>query len=77
DLLSLYRDVLTIQLATESPLVNEELRSKIEELAQSSTSAATIKKIDAITKARHRIDSNVRDLMVLESLAVGLRKKAK
>ena len=77
DLLSLYRDVLTIQLATGSSLVNEELRSKIADLAESTTAAATIKKIEAITKARHRIDSNVRDLMVLESLAVGLRKKAK
>jgi DNA polymerase-3 subunit delta' len=77
DLLSLYRDVLTIQLATESALVNEELRAKIAELAESSSPAATIKKIEAINKARHRIDTNVRDLMVLESLAVGLQKKAK
>lgn len=77
DLLSLYRDVLTIQLVTESALVNEDLRSQISELAQNTSPAQTIKKIEAITKARHRIDSNVRDLMVLESLAVSLRKKAK
>ncbi len=76
DLLSLYRDVLTVQLAAQVPLVNEDLRSGITELAQSSTSAETLKKLDAIAVARIRIDSNVRDLMALEALAVALRKKS-
>ncbi len=76
DLLSLYRDVLTVQLAAQVPLVNEDLRLGITELAQSSTSAETLKKLDAIAVARIRIDSNVRDLMALEALAVALRKKS-
>ena len=75
DLLSLYRDVLTLQIAANVALVNEDLRNGIAEVASSTTPAETIHKLEAIAKARIRIDSNVRDLMVLESLAVQLRRK--
>lgn len=75
DLLSLYRDVLTLQLGADSPLVNEDLRNQITALANSSTDAQTIHKLDQIAMARKRIDSNVRDLLVLEALAVVLRQK--
>lgn len=75
DLLSLYRDIMSIQLATDSPLINAELENQIKAAAQASTQAETIEKIDAIALARKRIDSNVRDLVALESLAVSLRIK--
>lgn len=75
DLLSLYRDVLTLQISANVALVNEDLKTGITELANASSAAETIHKLDAIAKARIRIDSNVRDLMVLESLAVQLRRK--
>ncbi len=76
DLLSLYRDVLTMQISSASPLINEELRSSVEKIAGNSTAAESIHKLEAIALARKRIDANVRDLMVLESLAVSLRNKA-
>lgn len=75
DLLSLYRDVLSIQLDAQSPLVNAELSSQINLAAVTSSAAETIEKLDAISLARSRIDSNVRDLMALEALAVSLRSK--
>jgi DNA polymerase III subunit delta' len=75
DLLSLYRDVLTVQISAQAPLINEELLPQITETAGSSSPAETIAKLDAISQARLRIDRNVRDLMVLESLAVSLRSK--
>jgi DNA polymerase-3 subunit delta' len=75
DLLSLYRDVLTLQIGANVSLVNEDLRNGITEVAAASTAAETIHKLEAIAEARIRIDSNVRDLMVLESLAVQLRRK--
>lgn len=75
DLMSLYRDVLTIQLDANAELVNQDLRASLDEVAVSSTSAQTIAKLDAIAEARVRISSNVRDLMVLESLAIALRRK--
>ncbi len=76
DLLSLYRDVLTIQIQAESALINEDLRASIQKIAENSTAAQSIHKLEAIALARKRIDANVRDLMVLESLAVSLRNKA-
>lgn len=75
DLLSLYRDVLSLQLEAGVALVNEDLRAGITELANTSKPAETIARLNSIAQARIRIDSNVRDLMVLEALAVDLRRK--
>lgn len=75
DLMSLYRDVLIIQLRAAAELVNADLRSQIEEIAAATNPAQTITKLEAISQARVRIGSNVRDLMVLESLSVALRQK--
>jgi DNA polymerase III subunit delta' len=76
DLASLFRDVMTIQLASSVELVNTQLDHQIQEMAASSSPAETIAKIEAISLARVRIGANVRDLMVLESLAVTLRRKS-
>lgn len=75
DLLSLYRDVLALQLDAQTPMVNAELSPQINLLASTSASAATLEKLDAISIARKRIDSNVRDLLALEALAVSLRAR--
>jgi DNA polymerase-3 subunit delta' len=75
DLMSLYRDFLIVELGAEAELVNADLRSQIEELAATSTASEVITKLEALAQARVRISSNVRDLMVLESLAVALRRK--
>jgi DNA polymerase-3 subunit delta' len=73
DLLALYRDVLSIQLATNSPLVNEDLRVGITDVAKRSTATATIAKLDAIQLCRHRLTTNARDIVALDALAVSLR----
>lgn len=75
DLMSLYRDVLIIQLSAGTELVNAELRNQVDELAAATTPTETITKLEALAQARVRISSNVRDLMVLESLSVALRRK--
>ncbi len=75
DLLALYRDVLTIQLAAKTPLVNEDLRTQIQSVASRSNATETIAKLDAIAQTRIRIDANVRDAIALEALAVKLRTK--
>ena len=74
DLLSLYRDVLTIQLEAGVPLVNEDLRSGIQDLASTTTAAQTLEKLESIATARRRIDANVSNLLTLEALAVSLRR---
>jgi DNA polymerase-3 subunit delta' len=73
DLLAVYRDVLTIQLGGGVPLVNEDLRSDIVRLAESTISPRTIAKLEAIEQARVRIGRNVRDIIVLDALAASLR----
>ncbi len=75
DLLALYRDVLTIQLASNTALVNEDLRTQIQSVASRSSATQTIAKLDAIAQTRSRIDDNVRDIIALEALAVNLRTK--
>jgi DNA polymerase-3 subunit delta' len=75
DLMSLYRDVLTSQLSAGVELVNQDLKNQLDELASSTTSTHTIAKLEAMALARVRIGANVRDLMVLESLAIQLRRK--
>lgn len=76
DLMSLYRDVLTIQLNANAELVNSDVRNLMSEVASTTTPAQSIAKLEALAQARVRIGANVRDLMTLESLAVSLRRKA-
>jgi DNA polymerase-3 subunit delta' len=71
--MSLFRDVLIIQLSAATDLVNTELKNQIEQLAINSSASETISRLEAISTARIRIGANVRDLMVLESVAVALK----
>jgi DNA polymerase-3 subunit delta' len=74
DLLSLYRDILTLQLGAGVPLVNADLQAGIADQAQATTAAQTLEKLESIATTRSRIDANVRDLLALEALAVTLRR---
>jgi DNA polymerase-3 subunit delta' len=73
DLLALYRDVMTVQLAANVPLVNQDLVTEITELAHRTKPEHTIVKLEAIERSRHRIDRNVREQLVLDALAVSLQ----
>jgi len=75
DLLALYRDVLTVQLNAAVELVNRDLAEKIREVAATSKPEDTIAIIDMIEKSRDRIDRNVRDIYVMDSLAATLKRK--
>jgi len=75
DLLSLYRDVLVLQLgaADDVDLVNVELEQQVRTLAAGSTAEATLRRMDAIGEARERIEANVAPLLAVEALMVALR----
>ena len=73
DLLALYRDVMTVQLNAQVPLVNQDLETEIRALAGRTKPEATIHKLEAIEEARVRIDRNVRDQSALDALAVSLQ----
>jgi DNA polymerase-3 subunit delta' len=73
DLLSLYRDVLVVQLGAEVDLVNAELADTVRSLAADSTPEQTVRRMDAIGVARTRLDGNVAPLLALEAMAIALR----
>jgi DNA polymerase-3 subunit delta' len=77
DLMGLYRDVLTVQLGTAEPLINPDLSQEIAELARDTTQAQIIHNIEAIEKTRIRMDRNVKESLLLDSLAITLRRKKK
>jgi DNA polymerase III subunit delta' len=73
DLLSLYRDVLVVQLGADVDLVNTAEEPAVRELAESSTPEQTLRRMDAIGEARTRLEGNVAPLLAMEAMAVALR----
>jgi DNA polymerase-3 subunit delta' len=69
---SLFRDVLSIQLATSAPLINTELQAEINQRAQETLAEDSVAVLEAIATSRHRLESNVRDLLVMEALCTKL-----
>jgi DNA polymerase-3 subunit delta' len=72
DVLTLYRDVLVVQLGADVELVNAELADEIARLARASTPEDTVRRMDAIGLARERIGANVTPLLAVEALMVEL-----
>ncbi len=76
DLLSLYRDVLVLQLGADVDLVNgldpADL-AVVRSLAADSTPEQTVRRMDAIGVARERLEGNVAPLLALEAMAIALR----
>lgn len=74
DLMSVYRDALTLQLSTGMELVNEDLRPDVQELARRSSAELSLRRIDAILRARAQVmEFNVPALLALESMMSALR----
>jgi DNA polymerase-3 subunit delta' len=73
DLLSLYRDVLVVQLGAEVDLVNSAEEADVRRLAATSTPERTIRRMDAIGETRERLAGNVAPLLAMEAMAVALR----
>ena len=73
DLIGLYRDVLAVQFDAEVPLINEEMRPQIGQLAERSVPNDTGRRLAAISYCREQIDANVAVQLALESLMVELK----
>ncbi|MBC7552099.1 MAG: DNA polymerase III subunit delta' [Cellulomonas sp.] len=73
DLLSLYRDVLVVQLGAGVDLVNATLDDQVRVLAVSSTPEQTLRRMDAIGLARTRLAGNVAPLLAMEAMTIALR----
>ncbi|HEY0259219.1 MAG TPA: DNA polymerase III subunit delta' [Lacisediminihabitans sp.] len=70
DLLSLYRDVLLLQLGVPTEPINLAIRPELVAASEASTAAATLATMDAITTARKRIDGNVAPTLALEAMLI-------
>jgi DNA polymerase-3 subunit delta' len=70
DLLSLYRDILLLQLGVEVEPVNLAIYSELAAAATLATPARTLATLDAIAEARLRIEGNVAPALALEAVLV-------
>ena len=76
DFMSVFRDVLMVQLGAQVDLINADSRSSatlINLLAQTLSPAQTLGKVEAIKSAQSRIEQNVPVPLALEALFVALR----
>jgi DNA polymerase III subunit delta' len=73
DILTLYRDVLLVQSGTSESTINSDLTKEIAEVAASTTSESTLKKIEAIMRARVNLAHNAAPLLTVEAMMVQLK----
>jgi DNA polymerase-3 subunit delta' len=73
DIVTLYRDVLLIQSGKSGDSVNADLTKELEKVAASTTSDQTLKKIEAIMKARVNLAHNAAPLLTVEAMMVQLK----
>jgi DNA polymerase-3 subunit delta' len=70
DLLSLYRDVLLLQLGATTEAINLSIRSEIVAASKRVSPADTLATMDAISTARRRIEGNVSPALALEAMLI-------
>jgi DNA polymerase-3 subunit delta' len=73
DIVTLYRDILLIQSGKSGGSVNADLTKELEKVANSTTSDGTLKKIEAIMKARVNLAHNAAPLLTVEAMMVQLK----
>ena len=73
DLSTLYRDVLLVQSNSVDSLINQDLISQINQLAQATKPEQIIRKIEAILKTRRNLAQNAAPLLLIEALMCELR----
>ncbi|MCU1534652.1 MAG: polymerase subunit delta [Glaciihabitans sp.] len=70
DLLSLYRDVLLLQLGAVTESINLSIHADLLRAAERSAAPETLATMDAIGTARRRIDGNVSPALALEAMLI-------
>jgi DNA polymerase-3 subunit delta' len=76
DLMSLYRDILLLQLGVATEPVNLAIYAQLEQAAARSTPSRTLATLDAIATARERIEGNVAPALALEAMLVSAVREA-
>jgi DNA polymerase-3 subunit delta' len=74
DLMSLFRDILLVQLKVPEELVNEAIREQVERAADAAEPQDTLSTLDAITTARERIEGNVAPALAMEAMLMSVAR---
>lgn len=73
DLVSVYRDAISVASGSPGPLINEEIRADVELLARTGTPEVQLRRIAAIFEAREQmLEFNVQPALALESMMLAL-----
>ncbi|WP_309621084.1 DNA polymerase III subunit delta' [Salinibacterium sp.] len=70
DLLTLYRDILLLQLGAPGEPINVRILDRMQAASISCTAVDTLATMDAIATARERIESNVPPALALEAMLI-------
>ena len=70
DLLTLYRDMLLLQLGAQGEPINVRILDRLQVASASCTAVDTLATMDAIATARERIESNVPPALALEAMLI-------
>ena len=73
DLIGLFRDVLVIQSAASVPLINEELRAQVEQMAAASSMEQTVRRLEAIEHERIVLFAGGSPRSVVEAVMVQIK----
>ncbi|MEN9735570.1 MAG: hypothetical protein RL129_280 [Actinomycetota bacterium] len=73
DIVTLFRDVLMVQSGKHEGIINSDLTNEIAKVAERTTSESTLRKIEAIMKARVNLAHNAAPLLTVEAMMVQLK----
>ena len=73
ELTGFYRDVLALQLGSQTALANVDVRDALDRIAKSSTPERTLRRIEAVLACRQALGRNVAQLLAVEAMTMALR----
>jgi len=74
DIMSVYRDAISVQVGAAGALVNEEMRAEVVDIARRSTPEDNLRRIDAVFSARDQMmEFNANREVTLEAMMIRLR----
>jgi len=74
DIMSVYRDAISVQVGAVGALVNEEMRAEVVDIARRSTPEGNLRRIDVIFSARDQMmEFNANREVTLEAMMIRLR----
>ncbi|CAM5494059.1 DNA polymerase III subunit delta [Streptomyces badius] len=73
ELTGFYRDVLALQLGSKLAIANVDVQDSLGRIAESSTPAQTLRRIESVIACREAMDRNVAPLLAVEAMTMALR----